>query len=279
MPLGRALAEAEELGQLDFVVVEGVPAADRVFLELASRLPRTRLVYWVEGRLGGLAGISSQDALLQVKAVAAADLVAVVSENTIPYYRLLTGAPVVWWGLPYYEHVTRGLALAPEKRDPDLMAIGAPPSAAAKNGLASALVAVRCGLRVLVFGAREDEDALRAVGAVARVVPITGSINAAREVAAARVAVHLDPRDTWGRFSLDCAAVGVPCVGSSRVEAQRRLFPRLTLDWLDGEGAVALVKRLLSDQALYDESVAAAQEELTSFGYDATLVRIAATLA
>ena len=276
--LGYALAEAGTLAELDFVVVEGVPAADAVFVALAALPRRGRLVYWVEGRLGGLAGIAPSDARIQAQALAAADIVAVVNERTIPYYRLLTSAPVVWWGVPYYEHITRELALAPEQRAPDLVVLGASPSAAAKNALASALVAARCGLRVLTFGTAQDRDELATAGVDATVAPITDSVGAVRAMASARLAVHLDPRDTWGRFSLDCAAVGIPCVGSDRVDTQARLFPELTLDWLDGDGAVSLVKRLLSDRAFYDDAVTYARNQLPDFGFDAARTRILSTL-
>jgi hypothetical protein len=279
VPLNDLPAEVDRLAELDFVVVEGVPANDLAFAELSARPRRALLVYWVEGRLGGLSGIGPADSRAQARAIAAADLVAVVNEQTIPYYMLLAKGPVVWWGLPYYEHVTRSLARPPGERDAGLAAIGAPPTATAKNGLISALVAARSGLRALTFGTPQDGDDLAAAGVDATVVPVTDSIDSARIIAQAHVGVHLDPRDTWGRFALDCAAVGIPCVGSNRAETQRQLFPELTVDWLDCDLATTLVGRLGADSAFYERCVAHALAELPVFGFAAARARIMATLA
>ena len=47
-----------------------------------------------------------------------------------------------------------------------------------------------------------------------------------------RMKVGLDGhRDVaWGRFQLDCAALGIPCVGPRNVENQLSLFPNLTVE-------------------------------------------------
>jgi hypothetical protein len=174
--------------------------------------------------------------------------------------------------------VTRSLARPRGERDGGLAAIGAPPTATAKNGLISALVAARCGLRALAFGTPQDGADLAAAGVDASVMPVTGSIDSARIIAQAYLGVHLDPRDTWGRFALDCAAVGIPCVGSNRAQTQRQLFPELTVDWLDCDLAATLVGRLGADSAFYEQCVARALVELDGFGFTAARARIMATL-
>ena len=55
-----------------------------------------------------------------------------------------------------------------------------------------------------------------------------------------------------GTFPLNCAYHGIPCIGDSRAETQRLLFPELSIDHLDLKKAVELTKRLKSDKDFYN---------------------------
>ena len=47
--------------------------------------------------------------------------------------------------------------------------------------------------------------------------------------------MNMDPRACYGRFVVDCAGLGVPCIGKDRTVMQGTLFPDLTTPWLDCE--------------------------------------------
>ena len=89
-------------------------------------------------------------------------------------------------------------------------------------------------------------------------------------LARSKLLVDMNNRETVGRNALDCAALRIPCVSTGRSDMQRRLFPDTTLDdsW-DVDGAVALCRRLLDDQAFYQPVVEGAAVAVTEFGPDA----------
>lgn len=60
---------------------------------------------------------------------------------------------------------------------------------------------------------------------------------------------------TYGRTTVDCAAIGVPMVGSNRIESMNRCFPQLAIDPFDGKGSVELMKRLWKDETFYAEVI------------------------
>jgi hypothetical protein len=54
-------------------------------------------------------------------------------------------------------------------------------------------------------------------------------------------------------FSLNCAYHGIPCIGTNKAETQIKLFPKLSIDYLDLEKATELAIRLKNDQDFYNE--------------------------
>jgi hypothetical protein len=68
-------------------------------------------------------------------------------------------------------------------------------------------------------------------------------------VARCDLALHLDHRRTIGRFSGDCAALGVPCVSTAGATMQRACFPDLVVGPWDVEGAAELGAGILRDRA------------------------------
>ena len=90
-----------------------------------------------------------------------------------------------------------------------------------------------------------------------------------KDLARARIAVHLDILETRGQFALDCATVGVPLVCSGSVAGQR-LYPYTYLEYpRDIDRACHLADRLLSDPGFCNQVVDHAREALTSYSYAA----------
>lgn len=68
-----------------------------------------------------------------------------------------------------------------------------------------------------------------------------------------KYAIHLMPTIAAGTFSLNCAYLGIPCIGNEKVDTQRILFPELSVDVEDLEKARWLAKKLNSDIDFYNK--------------------------
>lgn len=62
------------------------------------------------------------------------------------------------------------------------------------------------------------------------------------------IAMDITPDFTFGRGVVEAAALGVPVIGSNTIEAARRCFPDLVVNWHDDEGMEKLARELLNDE-------------------------------
>jgi hypothetical protein len=67
-----------------------------------------------------------------------------------------------------------------------------------------------------------------------------------------KYAVHLMPTVAAGTFSLNCAFLGIPCIGNEKIDTQRLCFPDISVDVSDTIKAGAYA-RLLKDEQFYNE--------------------------
>lgn len=72
---------------------------------------------------------------------------------------------------------------------------------------------------------------------------------------------------TYGRTSVDMAAIGVPMVGSNRIESMNRCFPQLAYDPYDTKSNVESIKKLWTNERLYDEVVEYAEHAVNYYNY------------
>ena len=56
-----------------------------------------------------------------------------------------------------------------------------------------------------------------------------------------------------GSFALNCAYLGIPCIGDKRADTQSILFPDLAVDVFDNEKALELTFKLKNDLDFYIE--------------------------
>lgn len=64
--------------------------------------------------------------------------------------------------------------------------------------------------------------------------------------------VHLMPTVAAGTFSLNCAYLGIPCIGNKEVDTQRLCHPELSVDVWDIENARKLAIELKEDKSFYE---------------------------
>lgn len=75
-----------------------------------------------------------------------------------------------------------------------------------------------------------------------------------------KYAVHLNPNTIGGTFSLNCAYLGIPCIGNVESNTQRLCFPELSVRDNDIKGARELMKRLVEDKEFYSYISTSAKE-------------------
>ena len=80
-----------------------------------------------------------------------------------------------------------------------------------------------------------------------------------------KYAVHLMPTIAAGTFAMNCAYLGIPCIGYGELDTQYMLHPNLTVDQNDLDSAVMLAKLLKEDKDFYNERSKEAQENYKLF--------------
>jgi len=71
-----------------------------------------------------------------------------------------------------------------------------------------------------------------------------------------------------GRTTIDCAAMGVPVIGSERVESCRRCYPYTTFDPLDVKAGRELLKKVLNDPEFRKKVIETAQEKVEYYSHE-----------
>ena len=67
-----------------------------------------------------------------------------------------------------------------------------------------------------------------------------------------KYAIHLNPNSIGGTFSLNCAYLGIPCIGNKHSNTQRLCFPELSIEPDDLIKARTLARRLKNDKNFYN---------------------------
>lgn len=68
-----------------------------------------------------------------------------------------------------------------------------------------------------------------------------------------KYAVHLIPNEIGGTFSLNCAFLGLPCIGNINSNTQRICFPDLSIESSNMKKAKELADKLKTDISFYNE--------------------------
>ena len=95
---------------------------------------------------------------------------------------------------------------------------------------------------------REYEDSLEDLNHL----PYLNWLDWIKILATFKYAVHMMPTVAAGTFSLNCAYLGIPCIGNERLDTQRHCFPDLSVDVEDINSATKLARRLKEDTDFYN---------------------------
>lgn len=199
------------------------------------------------------------------------------------FFQAMTRTPVAYLPLPVPLEALRAAASGLRPTASVLLGSG---FRAKKNGLASALAFKRLrerhgALTGLVF-ASDPEAERRAYAAWGiegvEVRPIVPQPDYWRAAAECSLALHLDYRRTIGRFSAECAALGIPCISTASATMQRACFPALIVPPWDVLGAASLADRLLADGDFRRRVLARAADALEPIALAALAARLRAIL-
>lgn len=209
---------------------------------------------------------------LQVKLIELlniADAVGVTHEYDIPIIKALTTRPVGLVGVPFpLKKVREELCPTAEKKQ--VISLGS----LFRNGFVNLAALSEIGLPgTLDVYNLKDIEYIHMMRKYMPIPPISCRYTPRWEdfmcnLNQSIMGLHLDFRQIWGRFALDCAAVRMPCIAPDNFYTQKRLFPRLCVDYQDIEGAVKLTKELLKNNSFYEDTIAYAESQLDFFCND-----------
>ena len=75
-----------------------------------------------------------------------------------------------------------------------------------------------------------------------------------------KIGYMLMPAMASGSFALNCAYLGIPCIGWKKADTQRILFPDLAIDLFDNKKALELTLKLTNNSDFYNKISAKAKE-------------------
>lgn len=88
-----------------------------------------------------------------------------------------------------------------------------------------------------------------------------------RHLKSYKYAVHLMPTVAAGTFSMNCAVMGVPCIGNDKVDTQSVFFPELSVDVNDIYSARQIAIQLRDDESFYKNVIQYAKDRVSDSFY------------
>lgn len=80
-----------------------------------------------------------------------------------------------------------------------------------------------------------------------------------------KFAIHLNPNSIGGTFSLNCAYLGIPCIGNQDSNTQNLCFPSLSIRPDNMKAAKTLVKMLSTNETFYNNIVKSSKENYKKY--------------
>ncbi len=270
---GSEVGDGSGLRDYDVIMIECTANLVGLASIIKSRVPQAKIVILVEGFLNSPDCWPPALQMQYVQALNAVDLVGILVESALPYYRSQTSQRVAFIGIPYPLEWARANCQGPRE---EVIELGCS-LAGIKNGLTTLATFKKLGRRGACYPYFEEEKNLmrQFLGSDnLEFRPQLGWPDYFREHSRYAIGLHMDYRTSWGRFPLDCASAGIPCVSSPMGHVQPILYPDTTVQPYDVEGAVAAIQRLTNDRSFYDHVVRIANERISNFDGPAARQRL-----
>ena len=125
------------------------------------------------------------------------------------------------------------------------------------NGMISFDVANQPNMKHIIFPSMgraqsDEEDIMKQLDQRVQYMPYMTWSDFMINLAKVKYAVHMMPEVAAGSFMLNCAMLGIPCIGNKLEDTQKFLFPELSVDVTDIKKAKELMMRLATDEIFYN---------------------------
>jgi hypothetical protein len=248
---GSVRGDLDLLRGYDLAIVELTSNLLSLPRDLKRAFPDLIVVGLTEGWVANVASIGVQEQCDFVAACRTVDMLGILVEDAVSYYRLYAAKPqaVQWLGIPYPRSSTENLPTisADDKEYTVFLPLGLRP---VRSGIAHLLAFQKIrerypGLRGLAPRfSRQDEAHFARIGLDVELLPPMPWASFLHRLARVYAVFNLDHLPTWGRLAADCAAARVPYVGSNATHCARALGV-LTCHPFDAHTAVTYLERLL----------------------------------
>lgn len=199
-----------------------------------------------------------------------------VCRATVPFYRQLTTTPSLYLPQPYPVEYAVEYAQKNTGHRPILYVAGDTVRPDIVTGHLIAKTLQRRHPELLIRITKTPEFSLNTAflrGTRFEIAPFRPWADQVRELSGVRLVINTDLWWTRGRVPVDCAAAGVPCVGTTS-DGQTELWPELAAsDSTDVDRLIALAERALTDDTFRAAAIAKARRRLAHYAYAPTVQR------
>ena len=307
MPDEGTLARLDEY---DVVLINQNTTQYKITVQLAETLKHCKVVGFQDGSAEDITVIPHYLRGDMIRSLRAMHMFLVYQEWAPHLFSTLTDKPVRYVGFPVSLDAIRQYALPADQRE-EIVILGSPLG----HGGASFLAATAAG-EYMHFGGHDRNGVLTAF-AVQKALPGVrmsaietgwhppiqawheqegefareflpalemhlgeGQDTYWRRIARCKLAVHLDMLHTFGRFAIECALVGTPCIGTPYNGTQSRLWPDLCFHpFMDMDKVVEKIRELWGNSALRYQACYNAQAALPHFSEGAVVDRFRKAVA
>lgn len=284
-------ARPEILSEYDIAIIELTPKTHRLPRLIKQRVPSVFCLGLIEGRVEYVVRSNEEmEGLFEFcQIVDDVDMLGVLIERTVPYYRLYTRKPeqVQWIGIPYPKDWTdeQRASHTTDRRDLVLELGSAMDS---RNGIANLLVLRELQRRFpallgrIYYFVERERQMVEALGIRADFRRPRRWRDYYKDHLSCFAVLCMDDRRTWGRYVLDCASAYMPFVGSELSHCGERAGV-LTCDPFDTDSALKylseLIEEKLTDRSELHDSVTTRQyEALRDYDSQSSMKRFCAAL-
>lgn len=286
----HVVAHPDLLSDYDIAIVELTPKTHRLPRLIKRHAPSVFCLGLIEGRVEYVVRSNEEmEGLFEFcQIVDDVDLLGVLVERTVPYYRLYTRHPerVQWVGVPYPKDWTDKQQVSPAPARELILELGS--AMDSRNGIANLLVLRELQRRFPALQGRiycfveREREMIEALRIRAEFRKPRRWRDYYRDHLNCFAVLCMDDRRTWGRYVLDCASARMPFVGSELSHCGERAGV-LTCDPFDTDTALQYLSELIDERlaggSQFHDAVTARQyEALQHYDRESSLKRFCAAL-
>lgn len=258
----------------DLIMIELTSQVFEVVKKIKRKYPNKKIIGVLEGSLHCQDGEHPVKTRLGfVEVYREVDVLGVLIKDSVPYFKTITDKPVFWLGVPFPLEWSKKHLISPEKKEAIIELANS--FNHQKGGLTNYIVLRGIQdkppkVKGCCYSYNKSSD-IKAAKLLGLDLDVRSGMDWPEYYVAhskSYIGLHLDYRWTWNRYSLDCAAAGIPCISTKHATTHKMLFPQLCVDPFDTNQAIQIAKKLLENKSFYDECREYALEKITLFNYE-----------